>query len=165
MFLIYVFESRRKAFDNSRRGIRKGERTSSPMQDGDASIPRDRGILTQGGEVLPNWGRKKSRSSTLGEEVNRHLCTQASHRWRELWRVLQESRKNFGKKKENRGRTRQWQPPTLPPRIPRVREGEWFLCIERGRRREKIWWETRSREILWSLTEVFVESGLSGDEN
>lgn len=116
-------------------------------------------------KVLPNWGRKKSRSSTLGEEVNRHLCTQASHRWRELWRVLQESRKNFGKKKENRGRTRQWQPPTLPPRIPRVREGEWFLCIERGRRREKIWWETRSREILWSLTEVSVESGLSGDEN
>lgn len=57
-------------------------------------------------KVLPNWGRKKSRSSTLGEEVNRHLCTQASHRWRELWRVLQESRKNFGKKKENRGRER-----------------------------------------------------------
>lgn len=92
------------------------------MQDGDASIPRDRGILTQGGfaelgkekiTLLDARGRSKSSSMYTGQSQMARVVKGAS-------RVEEK----FGKKKENRGRTRQWQPPTLPPRIRRVREGE-----------------------------------------
>ena len=58
--LIHVFEEKSVRSTILEGILHKGrEKTSSPMQDGDASIPRDRGILTQGGELSPNWGRKK----------------------------------------------------------------------------------------------------------
>lgn len=131
------------------------------MQDGDASIPRDRGILTQGGEVSPNWGRKKkkSRSSTLGEEVNRHLCTQASRRWRELWRVLQGVRRGkilVRRKSRTRSRTRHWQPPTLPPggsSCFRFEEGgederRRMICREREKARENLMENSLERNFM-----------------
>lgn len=94
VFLIHVFESRRKAFDNSRRGIRKGEKTSSPMQDGDASIPRDRGILTQEGfaelgkekiTLLDARGRSKSSSMYTGQSQMARVVKGASRVEEKFW--------------------------------------------------------------------------------
>lgn len=109
--LIHVFESRRKAFV---RQFSKGsftkerEKTSSPMQDGDASIPRDRGILTQGGEVSPNWGRKKK--ITLFDARGRSKSSSVYTGQSQMARIVKgasrsPARKNFGKKKESNAKS------------------------------------------------------------
>lgn len=49
--------------------------------------------------------KKKSRLRRLGEEVNRHLCTQASQMARIVKGASRVWGKIFGKKKENRSRT------------------------------------------------------------
>lgn len=93
-----VFNPRVRIEEKSVRQFSKGSakerKTSSQMQDGDASIPRDRGILTQGGfaelgkekiTLLDARGRSKSSSMYTGQSQMARVVKGASRVEEKFW--------------------------------------------------------------------------------
>lgn len=161
--------SRRKAFVRQLSTVStKGRaKTSSPIQDGDASIPRDRGNIDPRRRGFAELEKEKI---TLFDARGRSKSSSMYTGRSQMARIVKGASRGRGKILVRRKRI---EVEGVSGSRQLFRQGRVVLLIrrgendfsERGRKREKIWWKTRSREILWSLTEVSVESGLSGDEN
>lgn len=155
----------KRSFDNSRRcpqrgGVRRVVRYKMATRPSPGNIdPRRRGFAELEKEKITLFdarGRSKSSSMYTGRSQMARIVKGASRGRGKI--LVRRKRIEVEGVSGSRQLFRQGRVVLL------IRRGENDFS-ERGRKREKIWWKTRSREILWSLTEVSVESGLSGDEN